>query len=89
MQCNNPWLSRTLWDRDIEKKWVKGSSLNTVLTLLDPDWLFWNVLCHGAEHYKPCRFQESLAYWVQHKKNAQNQVRFGKCIKVVRPDIKL
>lgn len=73
------------------EKWVKGSSLNTVLTLLDPDWLFWNISCHWAEHHKPCRFQETLADLVEHKKNAQNQVRFGKHIKVVKafPDTKL
>lgn len=65
--------------------WVKGSSLNTVLTLLEPDWLFWNMLYHWAEHCKPCRSPERLADLVQHKKNAQTQVRFGTRNKVVRP----
>lgn len=67
------------------KLWVKGSSLNTLLTLPEPDWLLWNMLYHWAEHCKPCKLPESLADLVQHKKNAQTQVRFGTCIKVVRP----
>lgn len=65
--------------------WVKGSSLNTVLTLPEPNWLFWNMLYHWAEHCKLCRFPASLADLAQHKKNAQTQVTFGTCIKVVRP----
>jgi len=60
---------------------VKGYSLDIVLTLVDWDWLFWNSSCCWAEHHKPCGFQESLADLVQHKKNAQNQVTFGKRIR--------